>query len=642
MWVLWPLLPSAAAFGTVSIESLIQPDRVTDIRISPDGAHLAARLFHEDKHVLAVYERASLKQVGTYALAGRAEVGNFYWANGKRLIGEVWNAPSDQAEPLYYGELFAVNFDGSRSELLFGFRAGERETGTRVRRKEAENAWARIIDPLPGDERHVLISVTTWSDGQGHAPRASLLDVYSGRERKTLASAEHGDGEFYTDRQGHIRLITSRRDDGSRHVGVRAEPDGEWRSLDASSYGSYFTPVGITEAGTSAYVLDNASGDRLGLYELALDGSSYQQIYVHDRVDVTNVVMSSDGRSPYALRVDDGYPSYLMLTGAHPEGEVFRSLLATFPGHLVDITSASHDGRFWIVRVSTDVDDAIFHLFDRSKNEIRLLFAAREVDGRALQPVEPITFASFDERPVHGYFTRGQIDGEGVPPLVVLLHGGPAVRDYWGFDPEVQTLVTRGYSVLQINYRGSQGYGEVFEDLGDRQWGDAVQRDVIAGTRWAIAEGRAAADRVCVMGASFGAYSAVQSALLEPELFRCVVANAGIYDLPLLYRRGDVAELYWGPSYLQEAVGEDQAELQRYSPVHQIESLRAPVLIAHGRQDERAPFQHAQRLRDALERHDKRYVWFVKNREAHGFYDTANQLEYLDTVLAFLDEHLSR
>src|SRR5690606_14795573 len=168
-------------------------------------------------------------------------------------------------------------------------------------------------------------------------------------------------------------------------------------------------------------------------------------------------------------------------------------------------------------------------------------------------------------------------------PLVVYVHGGPhGVRDRWGFDPELQLLAKAGYSVLQVNYRGSGGYGLSHLEAGYLQWGDAVQRDIIAGTEWAIASGKAEKGNICIMGASFGGYSALQSATLAPDLYKCAVGVAGIYDLSLMHTEGDIPLRDFGISFLNEVIGADPEILAQYSPVNHVDKLKAAVLIEIG------------------------------------------------------------
>jgi dipeptidyl aminopeptidase/acylaminoacyl peptidase len=370
--------------------------------------------------------------------------------------------------------------------------------------------------------------------------------------------------------------------------------------------------------------------DKSGLHELSLSGEDYKHVYTHKNVDITNTVKTTDGRGVYAIRIDDGYPSYLIFPNPGEEGETFKELLNQFSGSLVSIRSRSRDGRFWVIETETDIDPGSFYLLDREENSIIKLFDSKpDVKQQELLSVEPIKFESFDGKSIPGYFTTAAGSEEDTAPLVVLVHGGPIARDYWGYNETVQALATNGFSVLQINYRGSAGYGESYEQAGYLQWGDEIQRDIIAGARWAIKEQRVKAGKICIMGGSFGAYSAVKSATLAPDLFACVVANAGIYDLSLMYKKGDIEQFYGGDEYLEKVIGRDKDQLANFSPVNRIADLRAPILVAHGKQDERAPFAHAKRLRKALKKHGKEYEWFVKSREAHGFYNNENQVEYL-------------
>jgi dipeptidyl aminopeptidase/acylaminoacyl peptidase len=315
--------------------------------------------------------------------------------------------------------------------------------------------------------------------------------------------------------------------------------------------------------------------------------------------------------------------------------------MATFPGMFVTIESSTRDENYWIVKTSSDVSEGTYYLYDRTRRRMLHLAVARDgVKESDLASMKPISFPSFDGLEVNGYFTHALGTGDKPAPMVVLVHGGPQARDRWDFDAEVQALATNGYSVLQINYRGSTGYGQAFEEAGDRQWGDAVQKDLISGTRWAVEQGLAPKGKVCIAGGSFGAYSAVQSAELAPDLFACAVANAGIYDLPLLYERGDIEQMYFGEASLDKAIGKDETELGRYSPVNNVASLEAPLLIAHGKQDKRAPYKHATNLRKALDRQKKDYEWYVVREATHGFYDIESRVEYMNRMLKFLGRHL--
>jgi acylaminoacyl-peptidase len=225
--------------------------------------------------------------------------------------------------------------------------------------------------------------------------------------------------------------------------------------------------------------------------------------------------------------------------------------------------------------------------------------------------------------------------------MVVAPHGGPhGVRDYWSFDPYVQMMASRGYAVLQMNFRGSGGYGRSFLYEGYRHWGTTMQDDVTDVTQWAIDAGITSEDRVCIFGGSYGGYAAMMGAVREPDLYQCVIAYVGVYDLELMYKKGDIPTRESGLEYLRQAVGEDKEDLRARSPVHHLDKLKAPVLIVHGGEDFRVDIAHAYKLRKGLEKLDKPYEWLVKPNEAHGFYLPENRLELFERMIAFLDKYI--
>ena len=241
---------------------------------------------------------------------------------------------------------------------------------------------------------------------------------------------------------------------------------------------------------------------------------------------------------------------------------------------------------------------------------------------------------------IEGYFTAGKNQSDN-KPLIVNVHGGPhGIRDYWGYDGEVQLLAHAGYSVLQVNFRGSGGYGNKLQEAGYMQWGDAIQRDIIAAVEWAVANGMAKAGNICITGGSFGGYSALQAATLAPDLFSCAVGVAGVYDLNIMKSEGDIPLRSFGISYLEQVLGSEQTQLDAYSPVNQVAKLKAKVLIAHGKRDKRAPLEHAIRLKSALDKAGKTYEWLEFNDETHGFYSPENRELYYRKLLQFLQSNL--
>ena len=241
---------------------------------------------------------------------------------------------------------------------------------------------------------------------------------------------------------------------------------------------------------------------------------------------------------------------------------------------------------------------------------------------------------------MHGFLTipHGS-DGKNLP-LVVLPHGGPfQVSDEWGFNPEAQLLAAAGYAVLQVNFRGSSGYGRAFSQAGAREWGGKMQDDVTDATRWAIDQGIADPRRICIYGASYGAYAALEGVAKEPSLYKCAAGYVGVYDLPLMFGKGDTRELESGRNYLHDWIGEP-SELGKVSPVNQAASIKVPVFLAAGGQDERAPIEHSERMEKALRNAGVPVETLFIRSEGHGFYTTEHQVQFYTKLLDFLARNI--
>jgi dipeptidyl aminopeptidase/acylaminoacyl peptidase len=226
-------------------------------------------------------------------------------------------------------------------------------------------------------------------------------------------------------------------------------------------------------------------------------------------------------------------------------------------------------------------------------------------------------------------------------PMVLLPHGGPfEIDDNWFYDRDAQFLASRGYLVLQVNYRGSGGRGPNFVKSGYGKWGTRIQQDLIDGVKWAEAQHFADPKRVCVYGASFGGYSAMMTVIRAPGLFKCAVGYAGIYDLAMMYDKGDIRDDDSGVNYLKAAIGTDPAVLTANSPDKQADKIDVPVLLIHGEADQRAPFAQAKAMRAALDAAHKPYEWLTKPDEGHGFYNEQNNVDMYNHLQDFLSKYI--
>lgn len=611
-----------------------------DLKLSPDGQHLAAKVKKDNRDILVFFDTASMKPVGSFRLRGAHQVGEYHWVNDERVVFKVTEVKPWEKTPHYYGELFGVNVDGSRSGMLFGYRAGEMQAGSNLKKRESKYAWAEFIDLQPDEKNRILIRSTPMSDDGERLPEVLAMDIYNGKTMfRGKVPVPHAN--ILPDTNGRPLLAAGDNLKDQREVYLRTADSDDWKKLPEQKYGGTFSPIAVSTDNKSVYVFDNPNENLTGVHKLELSTLKYSPVYTDAKVDVTSALRSTDRRSVYGMRVDDGVPTYLLFTAEFEEAKIFKELLGAFPGHDVELTSGTRDGKKWTVRVSSDINPGTFYLYDHEKARLsRLTDLHPQLKDLPLATTEPIEFAAADGYQLHGYLTKApQQSAE--KPLVVLVHGGPHnVRDYWGFNNEVQLLAMSGYNVLQVNFRGSGGYGGAHQSAGYQQWGGLIQQDIIDGTKWAIAQGHGKSGNVCIMGFSFGGYSAVQAPTLAPGLYKCGVAVGGIYDLSLMTEEGDIAKRSIGQAYLKRAVGDDPAKIAAFSPVRQVSKLNTHLLVMHGKRDERAPIIHAERLKAALDQAGKPYEWYLFDDEAHGFYDEQNQQTYLRKIQQYLGTQL--
>ena len=311
------------------------------------------------------------------------------------------------------------------------------------------------------------------------------------------------------------------------------------------------------------YVSEPVSGG-FALYAVSIETGERKLVAQNDAVPFSSHVQDSATGRIVALEYEPDLPNYEFVDPRHPLSRALQGLLAARPNENVELVNSTADDRQALVRVYSDRDPGELLLVDTATLSAQSLGQVRPwVKPDAMAEMSAFHIPASDGLRIHGYVTLPTDRQPGtLPPMVVLPHGGPHfVRDRWGFDSEVQMLAHEGFAVLQVNYRGSGGYGLAYQEAGYRKWGSRMVEDIIDATRFAVRKGFADPKRICVYGASFGGYAAMQSAILAPDLFRCAVGYAGIYDLGLLAKTGDISWGRLGRGYVRTAVGEDDRAL---------------------------------------------------------------------------------
>lgn len=629
----------AAPINQEVIDIMSKSMNLNQARISPDGTKLAIGI-NADEASIGVLDLKDFSIISNVGLSGSLEMGSFFWANDERLVSRVMVKRGWSAMPLSYGEFYAFNYNGRSGRMIFGVRAGDNKVGTRLKKAESTYAWGELIDELHDDERYVLLSSTQYSSDGGRLPEMIKLDVNTGIQKGFGYTAPIPNATFILNQDKSPLLTAGTNSNGETINYLYNRDKHEWEMLDLAAE---FQPIVASKDDKLVWGLARLDSDKLGVYTLDIATRTLKSVFVDSQYDVEDIMLSTDKSRVIAALLATPFPEYVILDKDHPDADILRSMAATFPGQQVEVFNKTKNGKLALVWVGSDVTDGSLYLYDIKQTKLKYLYTFRDgLKNLKLTYTDPFKFTSSDGLEIEGYFTEAKTTSDKKSnKLVVLVHGGPHfVRDTWNFDPEVHMLAQHGYNVLRVNYRGSGGRGEDFVKLGYQKWGTDIQRDIYEGVQWAIKERGINKDKVCIMGASFGGYSAVMSPIRYPDAYQCGIANVGVYDLPMMFKEGDIQNWYTGKTILSEFLGTNQEDLIANSPARHVDKLTIPLFLAHGEKDQRAPIEHYEMLTKALDKAGKPYESFVVENEWHGFYDSSVRAKYYTRVLEFLAKHL--
>jgi dipeptidyl aminopeptidase/acylaminoacyl peptidase len=634
----------------VPLDDFVRHGDYLELKLSPDGRHLAARVRRDESVFLLFYSTETKEVVGGLRPGEDSEVHSVTWVNNERVVFEYAESVGRYDHPVATGELYAVNIDGSSKSMIYGYRAGDSKLGTRISKRDDSFASQEVLSVLPDDDRHILIIEYPWSqdgaywyDNRRRTSVISKLDVINGKKKKIETLPHIGTNAIAT-LDGEVNFISWRSEDDVFHAAYRESADDEWHDLDVSFSDYAPEPVAVNAAATKAYFLIPYGEKEVEtLFELELATGTFTQLFDGLEADLSHWVTDSETLEPVVgvSYFDKGRYYYLDSSDSRMVG-IHTMLTKTFAGKDIQITSRTRDGKKILVRADSDVDPGEYFILDTETLKADFLWANRSwVDPKKMRPMQHMSFQADDGVAYYGYLTMPDLaDSDAKPPMLVMAHGGPHVRDYWGYDPEVQLLANQGYAVLQVNFRGSGGYGQVFRKMGHRQWGGKMIGDIINATNDVVESGSVDGQRVCIFGGSYGGFAALMSAVRAPKLYRCAIGYVGVYDLTLMFEEGDIPDSWGGLAYLERVLGRDQAQLKEYSPINHVDEIEAAVMLIHGEKDRRVPVIHANEMKAKLEKAGKNVTWQLYDKSGHGVYSLESRREMYQGVLDFLAEHI--
>lgn len=627
--MLAPSPAHAQAAKLLPIESFFEDPLLSGAQLSPDGRALAMRIGAKGQRVrLAVLDLQTLK-ASVVASFADDDVGPFQWASSQRLVLGLVGTPG----------LVAVDRDGSNYRQLVDPSGTIRQSNSGDARMQPWNTF--LLRTLGDSDDVLVVSPQEISREKTDYIVLRRLDTRSGRAEDIDAPLHAVD--WVADAKGRLRVVKTRL---KNRIGIHLrDATGAWKQV---------------------LDFENLAAKTISPRFVGADG----QIYVEAQFNGKAALFTMDpesgrlGDQPVAHNKDFDLQPEILVNGHkllglryHIDAEVTQWLdadaqaLQTRIDALLPNTAnriglpQTGDSPFVLVESFSDQHPGLTQIYHRGTGKLTPVGSSRPaVQPRQMAQTDFVRYRARDGLEIPAYLTLPLGAEKKDLPLVVLVHGGPNVRGAtWRWDAEVQFLASRGYAVLQPEFRGSTGFGARHFTAGWKQWGRAMQTDLADGARWAIAQGWANPKRICIAGPSYGGYAALMGLAQDPDLFRCAINWVGVTDLQMLYSvnwsdTNEETKRYGMPRLIGDPVA-DAEMLKAASPLYNAARIKAPLLMAYGGKDRRVPIVHGEKFRDAVQPHNSQVEWVVYPDEGHGWSKPETRLDFWGRVERFLARH---
>jgi dipeptidyl aminopeptidase/acylaminoacyl peptidase len=497
---------------------------------------------------------------------------------------------------------------------------------------------SEIIDDLQDiSDTDVLITLNKRNPEVFDAFR---LNVSTG-EMKMVAENPGKVTNWITDHAGIIRAATE-SDGVNSSLLTRPDEKTPFKKVVTTNFRESVNPQFYTFDNKNLYATSNIGRDKSAVVTIdPSDGKELEKIYENPEVDVDALAYSKK-RKVMTFAAFDTWKTERKFFDAQTEA-LYKTLGEKLPGYEIEITANDKAEEKFIVVASNDRSPGSRNLYDRKTGTLtKLVDVAPWLKESELAPMKPIEYQSRDGLTIHGYLTLPLGREAKNLPVVVNPHGGPWARDTWGFNPEVQFLANRGYAVLQMNFRGSTGYGRKFWESSFKQWGQTMQNDITDGVQWLIKQGIADPKRVAIYGGSYGGYATLAGVTFTPDLYAAAVDYVGVANMFTFMK---TIPPYWKPllDMFHEMVGDpekDKAMMEAVSPVMHADKIKTPLFVAQGAHDPRVNKDESDQMVAALKKRGVQIEYMVKDNEGHGFHNEENRFDFYGAMEKFLEKYL--
>lgn len=604
-----------------SVEDFFKIPEKSNLKISPDGKYISYVGPHDRRRNVFVQnlETGTLTRVTTEL---DRDIGGYAWANDSRLI-YIKDTGGDENF-----KLFAVDKDGQNPMDLTPY----------------DKVRIQIIDPLRDQEDYMIIGMNKDNPMLFDPFRINIQTGELVQLAKNDNSAEPLEG-WMCDNNGHLRICSKTKNGVNQAIMYRNSEDEDFQEIIETNFKDQLIPVHFDADNSHIlYCISNLDRDKSVLvkYDMHLREESGPVILENDHYDISSMQWS---RKKEAM-VSASFVSWkteIVFFDDESE-ELFKKWNALFPGKEVRAVSTNKAEDIYILRTFTDRSLGAYYLYKKENDQCKkIIDVSPWLDESQLSEMKPISYTSRDGVTIHGYLTLPVHVEKGTKvPLVVNPHGGPWVRDSWGYNPEVQLLASRGYAVFQMNYRSSTGYGKAFWELGFKKWGKSMQDDITDGVRHLIDTGIADEHKIAIYGGSYGGYATLAGICYTPDLYVCAVDFVGVSNL---FTFMNTIPPYWKPylDMLHEMVGHpehDKQHMEESSPVFHVDKIKTPLYVVQGANDPRVNIDESDQIVSSLRKRGIDVPYLVKYDEGHGFANEENKFEFYKSMLGFLYKYL--
>lgn len=600
------LIPRSVLFGN--------PEKISP-RLSPDGERLA--YLAPDEGVMNVWVRSRGQQDDRPVTRDRGRgIQAFFWAKNNQQLLYIQDKNGDEN-----WHIFAVGLDGPEAKDL----------------TPIDGVQAQVLaveDQFPDE---ILVALNdrdpVWHD-------VYRLNLRTG-ERVLAAQNDIGAVGWHADYDFNVRVAETPTADGGFAVLHRNDGDDDWKPL--TSWGAEDAMntycAGFAEDNQHLWLINSVGENTSTLNRIDLRTGEAEKVASDPDVDLGSMMVDPVTHQLEAISYIRAREEWQALDSEVAKD--FEALKITAPGDF-SVINRDATNQTWLVAFTLDNGPTPYYVFDRKTREAEFLFSSEpQLETQPLVTMEPVVIKARDGLVLHGYLSRPK-DVSGPMPAVLNVHGGPWARDHWGYRPEAQWLCNRGYACLQVNFRGSTGYGKAFINAADKEWGGAMQDDITDAAEWLVSEGIADPQRLAIFGGSYGGFAVLSGLTKTPDLYRCGVDIVGPSNILTWL---ETIPPYWKPfeALVHRRVGhptEDKALLQERSPVNHVDKIQSPLLIVQGRNDPRVNREESLQIKAALEAAGKTVSFLEFDDEGHGFVKPENRLKFYAVAEAFLAEHL--